>query len=318
MSRLAKAKPGSAWSGRWRRAALFAVLWIAFGQTGSAFAQGRADVGKSTTASPPPCHVLNMIEWDLSEALKKCGDAASLFRSELFHSRQMGNLFTAGTRSDGLLTLFGQGRFGTKFSLNVDEPYLTQDKNVDRAFARTKQPVLGGTVRGGLIEDNTDDLGQPTVKGGKVAWSATPSTPGIDDRVSGVIGILTINESEVSLSLSLAPTEAGKGLAMTVKLAGESGAEFGIPRTRRTGERSGEPLDMVGRNPTDGEFLFVPSADTQAVKNIVSALLRSQWIDVPVRPQGGTSYTLTMELARPGHELISRAFENWNLLKETR
>ena len=295
---------------RFARKCSGAALWIAIAQGGAALAQGGAGTSKDAAAPPLHCHVLNMIEKDLSEALKKCGETASLFKPELFRSEQRNDLFANGGPANGLLTLFGQGGFGTSFSLDIDSSYIVQDKDADGSFGKAKQPVLGGTVRGGLIEDNTDDLGQPTVKSGRVVWTATSDG---SSRISSVVGMLAIDESKITLRLSVSPAEAGKGLVMAVKLSGESGAECGIPRMRRTGDRSGEPLDMVGRNPTEGEFLFVPSADTQAAKNILSALLKSQWIDVPVRPHGGASYTLTMELARPGQQLLLRALENWNL-----
>lgn len=314
MSRPAKTKPEPAWSVRWRRVACAATLWIAIVQGGSAFAQNRTDVGKGRAAVPPHCHVLNMMERDISEALKRCGDISRLFKPELFHSQRMGSLFATGLQANEILTLFGQGRFGARFSLGINGPYIAPNMGAEGASAEIKQPALGKAVRGGLIEDSTDDLGQPTVKGGQVIWSAAPSTLDGDGRIARVVGALAISGSKIKLDVSLMPAEAGKGLTMIVKLSGESGAECGIPRIRRTGDRSGEPLDMVGRDPIEGEFLFVPSADTRAVPNIVSALFRGQWLDVPVRLNGGGSYTLTLELARPGYELLSRAFEDWNLV----
>lgn len=313
MSGPAKTKQERASPARRRRVEWAATLWVAIALEGGALAQGGAIANKNKPSIPKHCHVLNMMEWDLSEALRRCGDTARLFRPELFHSQRMDNLFASSARANEITTLFGQSGFGTRFSLDITGSYPAQENDVGGVLPKTKPPALGGAVRGGLIEDNTDDLGQPTVKGGQVAWSVIPSAAHGDDRISSVVGKLVINDSKVSLSLSVTPAEAGKGLIMTVRLSGEGGAECGIPRMRRTGDRSGEPLDMVARDRIDGEFLFISSADAHALQNIASAFQRGQWLDVPVRLNGGTSYTLTMELARPGHELFSRAFETWNL-----
>jgi hypothetical protein len=255
-----------------------------------------------------------MMEQDLSEALKKCGDFAVFFQPESIAAPHAGDLVTAGTRNGEFLRLFGQARFAKRFPLDLDglSPFQKKRKG-EEPPAEIKQAALGGAVRGGLIEDNVDDIGQPTVKSGVVTWAAEPALVDRSGRISSVTGTLAINGTGLSLRFTLSPAETGQGLTMTAKLTGESGAECGIPRMRRTGDRSGEPFDMVGRKQGEDECLFVPSADAQAVQNIAATILRGQWIDLPIRLNGETSYTLTMELARPGRALVARALEEWGL-----
>ncbi|UZF95725.1 hypothetical protein [Bosea sp. NBC_00550] len=277
-------------------------------------AQSRAEAGKSPPAKRPPCHFLNMMEKNLSEALKKCSDFAVVFRPEPVASQRSGDLVTAGARSEEFLRLFGQARFAQRFPLDFDDLYPFQWKEDGEALHREpKRAALGGTVRGGLIEDNTDDIGQPTVKSGVVTWAAEPPLVDASDRISGVIGTLAISGTKLALRLLFSPAEGGQSLMMTAKLSGESGAECGVPRMRRTGDRAGEPLDMVGRTQSEGECLFVPSADAQAIKSIAATILRGQWIDVPIRLNGETSYTLTMELAQSGRALLRRALDEWGI-----
>jgi len=265
------------------------------------------------------CHILSMMEKDLSEALKKCGGSTVFFRPELFQSQPVNGVIAASRREAEFHTRFGQGRFVQRFPLYPSGLYVSfEAEERDSAPAATRQAALGGTVRGGLIEENADDLGQPTVRGGVATWAALPPVIEPDMRISGVGANLVLNDGKISLSLVLSPAESGNGLTIMVKLSGEAGAEFGVPRIRRTGDRSGEPMDMVGRRAGDGEFTFVPAAESQAVQSIVSALLRGQWIDVPVRLRGERSYILTMELARPGKALLTRALSDWGLLAEAR
>lgn len=292
-----------------------AACFLAATLAGSpALAQGRAEAGKAPLGKRPPCHVLNMMERNLAEALKKCGDFAVFFRPESVAPQRPAGLFAAGARTDDFHRLFGQGRFAQRFPLDLDGFYPFQWKDEEEAApAEPRQAALGGSVRGGLIEDNTDDIGQPTVKSGVVTWSTEPSLVDANGRISSVIGTLAINGSKVALELVLSPADSGQGLTMKARLSGESGAQCGVPRMRRTGDRSGEPLDMVGRRQAEGECLFVPSADPQAAESIAATILRGQWIDVPIRLSGETSYTLTMELARPGRALLTRALEEWGL-----
>ncbi|QEL24131.1 hypothetical protein FQV39_17240 [Bosea sp. F3-2] len=259
------------------------------------------------------------MEKDLSEALKKCGVSTIFFRPELFQSQPVNGLVAPGGRDSELYTRFGQARFVQRFPLYLNGLYASPEKEeTERDSATVKQAALGSTVRGGLIEDNSDDLGQPTVKSGLVTWAAVPPVFEPGARISRVRADLILKDSKVALNLVLIPEEAGKGLMILVKLTGERGAEFGVPRMRRTGDRSGEPMDMVSRRQGDGETAFVPAAEPQALQNIASALLRGQWIDVPVRLRGEPSYILTMELARPGKALLTRALSDWGLSVEGR
>lgn len=258
-----------------------------------------------------------MMEKDLSEALKKCGVSTIFFRPELFQSPPVDGLVAPGGRGAELHTRFGQARFVQRFPLYPNGLYAPLEREEgEKTSAGVKQAALGGTVRGGLIEDNSDDLGQPTVKSGLVTWAAVPAVIEPGERISGVRADLALKDSKIGLSLVLTPEETGKGLVIRVKLTGENGAEFGVPRLRRTGDRAGEPADMVGRKQADGEFVFIPAAEPQALRNIVAALLRGQWIDVPVRLRGEPSYTLTVELARPGKALLTRALSDWGLSTE--
>lgn len=294
-----------------RRHAAFGGWLLAWVVAASpAFAQGRAEAGKSLPRKRPPCHVLNMMEKNLAEALKKCGEFAVFFRPDPIGS----DLVTPGTHGEEFLRLFGQARFTKRFPLDLDGLYPFQWKEGGQPPpAEVKQAALGGAVRGGLIEDNADDIGQPTVKSGVVTWAGEPALVDTGGRISSVIGTLAINGTKLSLRLTFSPEESGQGLTMTAKLSGESGAECGVPRMRRTGERSGEHLDMVGRGQAGGECLFVPSADAQSLQSIAATILRGQWIDLPIRLNGETSYTLTMELARPGRALLTRALEEWGV-----
>lgn len=263
------------------------------------------------------CGFLNITKKELSSALKECGVFTPFFQPDKPASRPASKpaqgLSALGLRGGEAPMLFGQGRFVQRFPLYLHDLYPPQAGDGGGTDpSSVKQAALGGTVRGGMIEDNTDDIGQPTVRAGTVTWAARPRLLGPDSTISEVSGNLTIEGHEVAMSLAISPAEAG-GLMIEIKLRGEDGAELGVPRIRQTGDRSGEPMDVVGRRRAAGEFIFVPAADQQALRNITGALLKGQWIDVPVRPKGEITYTLTMELARPGKALMRRAFESWRL-----
>jgi len=300
-----------------RRSTFVACLGLAFAADAPAAAEDNA-VARAHS-SQLHCHILSMMEKDLSEALKKCGVSTIFFRPELFRSQPVNGLVAPRGRESEFSTRFGQARFVQRFPLYLNGLYASPAKEeTEKDSVSVKQVALGGTVRGGLIDDNSDDLGQPTVKSGLVTWVAVPTMMEPGARISGIRADLTLKDTKVALSLALIPEEAGRGLMILVRLTGESGAEFGVPRVRRTGDRSGEPMDMVSRRQPDGETAFVPAAEPQALQNIVSALLRGQWIDVPIRLRGEPSYTLTMELARPGKALLARALSDWGLSVEGR
>jgi hypothetical protein len=297
--------------------ALLGGLWLATMASVSAFAQdGAAARGNSARVR---CHTLTMPEQDLSQALKACGEPSIFFRPELFQSTIADDVFAPERRGDEFRTRFGQGRFVQRFPLYLNSFYPSSDPQAGEGSSnKDRKAVAGSTVRGGLIEDNSDDLGQPTVKSGAVTWASAPAVLEPGGRVTSVRGDLALKDSKIALSVTLSPGQTGKDLLVFVKLTGDNQAELGIPRLRRTGDRSGEPMDMVARKLAEGEFMFVPVAEPQALQNIAAALLRGQWLDVPVRQKGTTSYTLTMELARPGRALITQALNDWGMGTEGR
>lgn len=288
------------------------------------FVDGTPTQAQEPTAANSPavrsgCGFLNLTKKDLTSALKECGAFAPFFLSDEPRYQAPREPFALGLRGDEAPMLFGQNRFVQHFPLYLTGLYPRQrNDDGDTAAATVKQAALGGTVRGGMIVEHADDIGQPTVRVGTVIWGAEPPLLTANGKVSRIFGNLTINGHEVAMSLALSPAVAGGGLMIEIKVRGEGEGEVGVPRLRQTGDRSGEPMDMVGRRRAEGEFVFTPATDSQALQNVTGALLKGQWIDVPVRPKGETSYMLTMELARPGKELIKRAFADWNLPDEAR
>lgn len=280
----------------------------------SAWAQVPPASRPASSAHRSGCGFLDFTTKELAGALKECDAFAPFFQPDANRLPAGKGLFAPGPGGDEMPTQFGQNRLVQRFPLYMNSLYpqnRNDDETVDSATASQAAP--GGTVRGGMIEENTDDIGQPTVRVGTVTWAAQPPLVSAADKVSRIVGSLAIGGRKTALNLALSPGSAGAPLALEVMVTGEEGAELGVPRIRRTGERSGEPMDMVGRRQADGTYLFIPAADSQSLQNITSALLNGQWIDVPVRPRNETPYTLTMELARPGKALMRRAFEDWRL-----
>lgn len=271
----------------------------------------------SATRPPVPrsgCGFLNFTTKELVSALKECDAFAPFLQPDTPRSQAAKGPFALGLPRDAAPMLFGQGRFVQRFPLYLNglyPPHRTDDGAAGPATV--KRAALGATVRGGMIEDNSDDIGQPTVRIGSVTWAADPALLSATDKVSRIVGDLAIDGRKIALSLAMSPGEAGNGLTLEIKIGGEDEAELGVPRIRRTGDRSGEPMDMVGRRRSNGASLFIPAADPQSLRNIANALLKGQWIDVPVRLKSETSYTLTMELAGSGQALVKRAFADWNL-----
>jgi len=286
----------------------------------SASALAQDDAAARTSSARLRCHTLTMPEQDLSQALKTCGEASIFFRPELFQPTTTRDVFAPERRGDELRTRFGQGRFVQRFPLYLNSFYPSPGQETgERSPAKDQKAVTGSTVRGGLIEDNSDDLGQPTVKSGAVTWTSVPAVLEPGSRVTSVQGDLVLKDSKIALSVMLSRGQAGKDLLLLVKLTGDKDAELGIPRLRRTGDRSGEPMDMVARKLGDGEFMFIPVAESQALQNIVASLLRGHWLDVPVRQKGdATSYTLTLEFARPGKALLTQALSDWGIEAQRR
>ena len=260
-----------------------------------------------------PCGFLNFTKKELSSALTECRAFMPFFQTEVAPSQPMQRLFALDLRGEELPMQFGQGRFVQRFPLYLNGLYPPQSGHGGGSNASAvKQAALGGTVRGGMVEDSTDDIGQPTVRVGTVTWNAVPPLLSATSRITGVHGNLAIEGYKVAMSLAMSPVGTD-GLMIEIKIRGEGEFELGVPRIRQTGDRSGEPMDMVGRRRSEDEFTFIPAADPQSLRNITGALLKGQWIDVPVRPKGEAAYTLTMELARPGKALMKRAFEDWTL-----
>lgn len=256
-----------------------------------------------------PCGFLNFTKKELSGPLSECRAFMPFIPPEMVLSQPMQRLL----RGEALPMQFGQGRFAQRFPLHLNDlypPKLGNDRSSNAS--PVKQAVLGGTVRGGMVDDGTDDIGQPTVRVGTVTWNAVPPLLSATSSITGVHGNLTIEGYKVAMSLAMSPVGTD-GLMIEIKIRGEGEVELGVPRIRQTGDRSGEPMDMVGRRRSEDEFTFIPAADPQSLRNIKGALLKGQWIDVPVRRKGETAYTLTMELARPGNALMKRAFEDWTL-----
>lgn len=264
-------------------------------------------------AGRPACGFFHFTRTELASALKECGAFTAFFQPDRPAPKPARGLPALGLRGGEAPMLFGQSRFVQHFPLYLNALYPSQAGDpTDAEPASIKQAAPGGTVRGGMVEDTTDDIGQPTVRIGTATWAAEPRLLSGDDTISAVTGTLTIEGHKVGMSFAMSAA-GSRGLTIEIRLTGEEGAALGVPRIRQTGERSGEPMDVVGRRRAEGEFVFVPSADQQALQNITGALLRGQWIDVPVRPKGEVTYTLTMELARPGKALMTRAFGNWGL-----
>jgi len=107
-----------------------------------------------------------------------------------------------------------------------------------------------------------------------VTRAGTPAVLEPDSRVTRVRGDLVLKDSKIALSVTLSLGQTRKELLLLVELTGYDQAELGIPRLRRTGDRSGEPMDMVARKLAEGEFMFIPVAEPQAQQNIAAAVLR--------------------------------------------
>ncbi|WP_141740448.1 hypothetical protein [Bosea sp. BIWAKO-01] len=184
-----------------------------------------------------------------------CCDAfAPFLQPDTPRSQAVKWLFAPGLPRDAAPMLFGQSRFVQRFPLYLDglyPPHRADDGAPGPA--RTRQAALGATVRGGMIEDNTDDIGQPTVRIGSVTWAADPAMLGATDKISRIVGQLAIDGRPIALSLAISP--GGEGVTLEIRFRGEGEAELGVPRIRRTGDRSGEPMDMVGRRQTNGVSL---------------------------------------------------------------
>jgi hypothetical protein len=152
-------------------------------------------------------------------------------------------------------------------------------------------------LRGGMIDDLTDDLGQPKVTVGMTKWRAEENATTNMDSVSAK---LSIKEPEITATLNVqrSTLAADAALEVTLQLTGLPKAQISVPRVRRSGERGGEPLDMVMRPTGDDSYLLVLSGSAEAERNVIRQLLADEWIDIPVR-QGERSFVLTMEKGRP-------------------